>query len=62
MIRQARLLTLYFVVGMRCVSFCFRLQFLLFYACSLDPEDCGVKFASKLLAIFLSSNKDRVTR
>ncbi|CAN6869004.1 unnamed protein product [Brassica oleracea] len=37
-------------------------QFLLFYACSLDPEDCGVKFASKLLAIFLSSNKDRVTR
>ncbi|KAG2266370.1 hypothetical protein Bca52824_073449 [Brassica carinata] len=37
-------------------------QFLLFYACSLDPEDCGVKFASKLLDIFLSSNKDRVTR
>ncbi|KAF8105309.1 hypothetical protein N665_0159s0014 [Sinapis alba] len=37
-------------------------QFLLFYACSLDPEDCGVKFASKLLDIFLSSNKDQVIR
>lgn len=29
----------------------------MFYACSLDPENCGVKFASKLLEIFLSSNK-----
>ncbi|CAH2059371.1 unnamed protein product [Thlaspi arvense] len=37
-------------------------QFLLFFACSLDPENCGVKFASKLLDIFLSSNKPRPTR
>ncbi|KAL0666820.1 hypothetical protein Bca4012_029524 [Brassica carinata] len=32
-------------------------QFLMFYACSLDPENCGVKFASKLMDIFLFSNK-----
>ncbi|XP_023645474.1 RNA polymerase I-specific transcription initiation factor rrn3 isoform X2 [Capsella rubella] len=37
-------------------------QFLMFYACSLDPENCGVKFASKLLEIYLSSNKPRLTR
>ncbi|KAL0740513.1 hypothetical protein Bca4012_082026 [Brassica carinata] len=37
-------------------------QFLMFYACSLDPENSGVKFASKLLDIFLSSNKPRPTR
>ena len=34
----------------------------MFYACSLDPENCGVKFASKLMDIFLSSNKPRPTR
>ncbi|KAF3553120.1 hypothetical protein F2Q69_00011296 [Brassica cretica] len=32
-------------------------QFLMLYACSLDPENCGVKFASKLMDIFLFSNK-----
>ncbi|KAG7574183.1 RNA polymerase I specific transcription initiation factor RRN3 [Arabidopsis suecica] len=37
-------------------------QFLMFYACSLDPENCGVKFASKLLDIFLNSNNNQVTR
>ncbi|XP_010499599.1 PREDICTED: RNA polymerase I-specific transcription initiation factor rrn3-like isoform X2 [Camelina sativa] len=37
-------------------------QFLMFYACSLDPENCGVKFASKLLEIYLSSNKTRLNR
>lgn len=37
-------------------------QFLIFYACSLDPENCGVKFASKLVEIFLSSNKHVATR
>ncbi|CAH8343463.1 unnamed protein product [Eruca vesicaria subsp. sativa] len=37
-------------------------QFLMFYACSLDPENCGVKFATKLMDIFLSSNKPRPTR
>ncbi|KAF8110175.1 hypothetical protein N665_0086s0015 [Sinapis alba] len=31
-------------------------QFLMFYACSLDPERCGVKFANKLMDIFLSTN------
>ncbi|CAN6996128.1 unnamed protein product [Brassica rapa subsp. trilocularis] len=37
--------------------FAIRLQFLMFYACSLDPENCGVKFAIKLMDIFLFSNK-----
>ncbi|KAF3513272.1 hypothetical protein F2Q69_00001650 [Brassica cretica] len=37
-------------------------QFLMFYACSLDPENCGVKFGSKLMDMFLSSNKPRPTR
>ncbi|KAL1187642.1 hypothetical protein V5N11_005036 [Cardamine amara subsp. amara] len=37
-------------------------QFLIFYACSLDPENCGVKFANKLMDIFLSSKKPRPTR
>ncbi|AEE31247.1 RNA polymerase I specific transcription initiation factor RRN3 protein [Arabidopsis thaliana] len=37
-------------------------QFLMFYACSLDPENCGVRFASKLLDIYLSSNTCRLTR
>ncbi|XP_010516632.1 PREDICTED: RNA polymerase I-specific transcription initiation factor RRN3 [Camelina sativa] len=37
-------------------------QFLMFYACSLDPENCGVKFASKLMDIFLSSRKSPATR
>ncbi|ESQ52079.1 hypothetical protein EUTSA_v10016395mg [Eutrema salsugineum] len=37
-------------------------QFLMFYACSLDPENCGAKFSSKLVDIFLSSNKPRPTR
>ncbi|KFK44868.1 hypothetical protein AALP_AA1G312900 [Arabis alpina] len=37
-------------------------QFLMFFACSLDPENCGVKFARKLLDIFLSSNKPPLTR
>ena len=44
------------------LTFSFILQFLMFYACSLDPENCGVKFGSKLLDIFLSSNKPRPTR
>ncbi|CAN8287514.1 unnamed protein product [Cochlearia groenlandica] len=37
-------------------------QFLMFYACSLDPENCGVKFATKLVDIFLSRSKPRPTR
>ena len=31
--------------------FAIHLQFLMFYACSLDPENCGVKFAVKLMDI-----------
>ncbi|KAJ0681446.1 putative RNA polymerase I specific transcription initiation factor RRN3 [Helianthus annuus] len=30
-------------------------QFVMFYACSLDPEDCGTQFVSKLLEIFKST-------
>ncbi|KAK9073690.1 hypothetical protein SSX86_006284 [Deinandra increscens subsp. villosa] len=30
-------------------------QFIMFYACSLDPEDCGTQFVSKLLEIFRST-------
>ncbi|GJW08306.1 RNA polymerase I-specific transcription initiation factor RRN3-like protein isoform X1 [Tanacetum coccineum] len=30
-------------------------QFVMFYACSLDPEDCGTQFVSKLLEIFTST-------
>lgn len=43
-------------------DFALRMQFLMFYACSLDPENCGVKFASNLLDIFLSSDKDQGSR
>ncbi|EOA29326.1 hypothetical protein CARUB_v10025608mg [Capsella rubella] len=35
-------------------------QFLMFYACSLDPENCGVKFASKLVDIFLFNKMSAV--
>ncbi|XP_010540653.1 PREDICTED: RNA polymerase I-specific transcription initiation factor RRN3 [Tarenaya hassleriana] len=37
-------------------------QFVMFYACSLDPENCGEKFACKLADIFLSSSKPPLTR
>jgi len=30
-------------------------QFVMFYACSLDPEDCGTQFVSRLLEIFKST-------
>ncbi|XP_076946093.1 RNA polymerase I-specific transcription initiation factor rrn3-like [Bidens hawaiensis] len=30
-------------------------QFAMFYACSLDPEDCGTQFVSRLLEIFRST-------
>ncbi|KAI7725992.1 hypothetical protein M8C21_015247, partial [Ambrosia artemisiifolia] len=29
--------------------------FVMFYACSLDPEDCGTQFVSRLLEIFKST-------
>ncbi|KAG5534463.1 hypothetical protein RHGRI_022558 [Rhododendron griersonianum] len=31
-------------------------QFVMFYACSLDPENCGTRFANILADIFLSSS------
>ncbi|XP_071702066.1 RNA polymerase I-specific transcription initiation factor rrn3-like [Rutidosis leptorrhynchoides] len=30
-------------------------QFVMFYACSLDPDDCGMQFVSRLLEIFSST-------
>ncbi|XP_072969754.1 uncharacterized protein [Typha angustifolia] len=37
-------------------------QFILFYACSLDPEICGVKFAVHLTEIFVSKTEDAISR
>jgi RNA polymerase I-specific transcription initiation factor RRN3 len=34
--------------------FCFSvMQFVMFYACALDPENCGVRFAVLLADIFV---------
>ncbi|GAB4835494.1 hypothetical protein Ancab_000403 [Ancistrocladus abbreviatus] len=37
-------------------------QFIMFYACSLDPESCGVRFAKFLADVFVSSNFPLLTR
>ncbi|KAJ8500245.1 hypothetical protein OPV22_010797 [Ensete ventricosum] len=37
-------------------------QFLMFYACSLDPDICGLKFAVLLTDIFVSKNEDPDSR
>lgn len=37
-------------------------QFVMFYACSLDPETWGSKFAVDLAEIFLSTSQDPVSR
>ncbi|KAG0466812.1 hypothetical protein HPP92_018392, partial [Vanilla planifolia] len=37
-------------------------QFLIFYACSLNPEVCGLKFTSLLEGIFLSKEEDLTCR
>ncbi|XP_010552505.1 PREDICTED: RNA polymerase I-specific transcription initiation factor RRN3-like isoform X1 [Tarenaya hassleriana] len=37
-------------------------QFVIFYACSLDPDHCGVRFANNLADIFLSKSKPPLTR
>ncbi|XP_015967676.1 uncharacterized protein LOC107491346 [Arachis duranensis] len=37
-------------------------QFVVFYACALDPEDCGVKFAMVLTDMFLSNVNPPNTR
>ncbi|PKA63052.1 hypothetical protein AXF42_Ash007848 [Apostasia shenzhenica] len=37
-------------------------QFVMFYACSLDPEICGLKFAILLTDIFVSKAEDPISR
>lgn len=37
-------------------------QFIMFYACSLDPEICGLKFAIFLTDIFVSKAEDPISR
>ncbi|ONK70178.1 uncharacterized protein A4U43_C05F31070 [Asparagus officinalis] len=37
-------------------------QFVMFYACSLDPEICGLKFAVMLTDIFVSNTEDPTSR
>ncbi|XP_042428117.1 RNA polymerase I-specific transcription initiation factor rrn3-like [Zingiber officinale] len=37
-------------------------QFLIFYACSLDPDTCGLKFAILLTDIFVSKDEDPDSR
>lgn len=38
------------------------LQFVIFYACSLDPENCGIRFAEFLADIFICSSFPPLTR
>ncbi|KAK7277064.1 hypothetical protein RIF29_18213 [Crotalaria pallida] len=37
-------------------------QFVMFYACALDPEECGLKFATVLLEMFVSDVNPSSTR
>ncbi|XP_020102675.1 RNA polymerase I-specific transcription initiation factor RRN3-like [Ananas comosus] len=37
-------------------------QFIMFYACSLDPDDCGVKFADILTDVFVDKCEDPTSR
>ncbi|KAJ3693175.1 hypothetical protein LUZ60_008655 [Juncus effusus] len=37
-------------------------QFVMFYACSLDPEICGLNFAVRLADIFISKSEDPISR
>ncbi|KNA19733.1 hypothetical protein SOVF_058790 [Spinacia oleracea] len=37
-------------------------QFVIFYACSLDPENCGIRFAEFLADIFICSSFPPLTR
>ncbi|KAK4774085.1 hypothetical protein SAY87_029104 [Trapa incisa] len=37
-------------------------QFVMFYACALDPEDCGVRFARTLVDIFTCNDYPPITR
>lgn len=37
-------------------------QFIVFYACSLDPEVCGARFAISLADMFVSCNDPPLIR
>ncbi|XP_031269296.1 RNA polymerase I-specific transcription initiation factor RRN3 isoform X1 [Pistacia vera] len=37
-------------------------QFVMFYACALDPENCGVRFSTMLADIFASGVHSQITR
>lgn len=46
-----------------CVSLFFTcLQFVVFYACSLDPENCAMKFATFLADVFMCRTNPPLTR
>lgn len=51
-------------ISMKCVitDFVLMLQFVMFYACALDPELCGVKFAIVLRDMFESPVNPPITR
>ncbi|XP_044500520.1 RNA polymerase I-specific transcription initiation factor RRN3 isoform X1 [Mangifera indica] len=37
-------------------------QFVMFYACALDPENCGVRFSTMLAGLFVSGVHSQLTR
>lgn len=43
-------------------SYAVNLQFIMFYACSLDPEICGLEFALFLSDIFIKKEEDSISR
>lgn len=49
------------LLEMNCSGF-YSLQFVMFYACALDPEECGVKFATVLADMFISQVIPPLTR
>ena len=38
------------------MSISFHMQFIIFYACALDPEDCGVKFTNTLFEALVNGD------
>lgn len=50
-------------IFVKCILTAFlSLQFVMFYACALDPEGCGVKFAMLLVEMFGSDVNPPITR
>ena len=43
-------------------TFILTVQFIMFYACSLDPEICGLEFAVFLTDIFTKKEEDAIAR